>query len=182
MQQFICLLAVVALAAAPDSLRWKSLRMQHAPLAIPVVVEETGGQSPTQTDWEVGGVLIQQIAVQDSQRGIRLLVRAGPGEGLAGLRLDHPGDRARFSAVTKTRICGKPASRQTVELPAENISCVITPTGNHPAHVPAMTEVAVAFEHGGHPVRASFQIETQLLPRFQPAMEHFFEAIACVKP
>ena len=176
----LSVLAVLALAAAPDSLRWQSLRMQHAPFTIPVVSADSGGAPPTQTAWDVGGVLIQHIAIRDSQRGIQIVVRAGPGEGLEGLRSDYPGPQARFSPVTQIRICGQPASRQVVELPEEHIACVIAPGGNHPAHVPAMTDVSVAFQHGGHPTRASFRIETRLLPRYRAAMEHFFATIACV--
>ena len=78
------------------------------------------------------------------------------------------------------RICGKPASRQSIERPEEHITCVMTEAGNHPAYVPPITEVAVAFEHGGMPVRASFRIETKLLPQYRAVMERFFSSITCL--
>jgi hypothetical protein len=164
-----------------NSISWKRVPFEpgHLALAMADVGDEA---APEVKAWPQGGVIMQTVSLGDDHQPLRLLIRAAPDETLEGFRRDH--SMAKFSKLESIRICGKPAKRLIASEAEQHITCVMVPAddprGNHPAFVPAMTTVAVSFQHRGQTVVASWSIETALRDVHHADEAHFFDTIECL--
>jgi hypothetical protein len=132
-------------------------------------------QLPVSQDrWPEGGVASQSVTREGDR--VTWLLRAAPDERLDGFRDDHK-DWA-FSETT-TRVCDQPVKRVVATHDAEQITCVITATGNHPAWIPPRRAVAIELRHRGRHVVVSFETEAADLAGWRPIEDEFFAALRC---
>jgi hypothetical protein len=127
------------------------------------------------TAWDRGGGAVGQT-ISRNDESARWLVRAARDERLANWLADHQDWRV---ASIRLEVCGDRVPGWTADHDAQDITCVMTATGNHPAHIPPRHAVAVEFEHAGNHVVASAEIESADVPAWQPVIDHFLRSIRC---
>jgi hypothetical protein len=129
------------------------------------------------TPWKVGGAAMQGLQRGDDER-VRWLLRTAPDESLDGFRADHQG--WAFAAGPTVSVCGQDVATLVATHAAEDIVCVVTAEGNHPAWIPPRRAVAIQFTNRGMPVVASFEIQSRTIEGWRDLEAGFFASLQCL--
>jgi hypothetical protein len=135
------------------------------------------GAKPEETMWPKGGVLGVARVLDPNDERMDVLVRAGEGVSLDEFRDDHKS--WKLSAETSVTVCGTPARRLEATRAEQNIACVITASGNHPAWLPPSLSIGIAFEHKGLPILARVTIDARTPNAYRSTAERIMRSIAC---
>lgn len=137
------------------------------------------------TPWDGGGGVVGHGVRIGDHDTLRWLIRATddgkgesylaePTERIATFLEDH---RDWVPHTEKRTVCGATVDVYVVEHAEEHITCVMTPTGNHPAWIPPRR--AIAFALPGRSAIASFEIEAAEIAAFQPTIDRIIASLDC---
>jgi len=134
------------------------------------------GTPVERTPWKIGGVALQ--AVQRGDERARWLVRTAPDESLDGFRADH--STWHMANGPTLSVCGQTVRAVVATHAAEDIACVMTATGNHPAWIAPRRAIAIQFINRGLPVVASFEVESRRVESWREIEAQFFASLHCL--
>ena len=163
-----------AVAAPPTpELRMHRVRFKEGAMALEVVDRPHATHA-----WDRGGVLTQTIALAE-HHALRIVVRVGEGEELAGFTSDH--DDAQLTKRAATTVCGAPAVTLEAHEKEQHITCIKYADGrpNSPGFIPAETTKVVAFARGALGATATWSIPTALRGRYAKLEKRFFDSFRC---
>jgi len=137
-----------------------------------------GGIPVERAKWPVGGTATQSLMVggDDGER-ISWRLRQGTGIGLHDVHDDRR-DWA-FADGDTIALCGRPARVLLARHAAEDIECVMTPTGNHPARVAPRLVVAAGTMNRDEPLLAQFEVESEHAERWMPVALELLQSVRC---
>jgi hypothetical protein len=167
-------LALVLILAAPKpTVEWEKKRIERLGLEVDV----PKGAELTEVAWDEGGGTVFGAHALGPNEVVRFNVREGPGEDLEEFRRDHQG--WTYEKVKAITVCNRPARLLRATHPEQNITCVMTPTGNHPAWIPPSVAVTLVFEHRGYPTRVTYEAESKRAAELDFIRARFLESVRC---
>ncbi len=126
--------------------------------------------------WSPGGTVAQD-ATRGTDERFGWRIRTGPGESLDGFRADHQG--WDFAGERRVEICGRQARLVRATRAAQDLVCVMTATGNHPAWIPPQRAVAIQLVHRELPVVITFEVESAHAEAWDRAEAEFLASVRC---
>jgi hypothetical protein len=160
-------------ASSPTVVEWEAARWP----ALGLGFASLRGSTPELTPWDGGGGVAMQAVQRGEYDRARWLLRTAADESLDGFRDDH--QSWTMSPGPWMSVCGQRVRSVVATHDAEDITCVMTPTGNHPAWIPPRRAVALELVHRGLHVVVSFESESKQPETWRAAEAAFFAALRC---
>ena len=165
----------------PRSIEWDPASWPELGLAF----ASFRGIAVDRTPWATGGVAMQEVEAGEPgepgeprrQGRLRWMVRTAPDESLEGFRADHRTWTMTLGPIVS--VCGQQIQSFVATHDAEDITCVMSETGNHPAWIPPRRAIAIQFTHRGLAVVASFEVESRDPEAWREVEGQFLGSLRC---
>jgi hypothetical protein len=155
------------LPTGQTELRWPELQLQFATLESAPV---------ERTRWPHGGGGAMQELIGDDGERASWIIRAAADVSMREFDDDHH-DWAR-SIGDELALCGEQVRIQIARKDAQDFECVISTTGNHPAHPPD-GRIRGRRAQPWHD-RARFEVESKHLDTWEPIARELLGSLRCL--